>query len=158
MTYAGATVWSGSGWNSWYNSPLTNATGKYTAPASKKSCTLTATSKADSTKTAKATVTISNASWTPAFSVARPGSWWVEITAKDTGVVSLSMRWPGGSSSPVPFYYKQAGTNFPIFAAALGFPDAGGSYVFAVQASNNRKASETLTIPACVHSADGVCH
>ena len=132
--------------------------GIYTAPNVEKTCTVTATSQADPTKTASAKVTVSNTPWLPSFSVSRPGTWWVEVKAQDVDVTSMSIRWPDGRILPLAHTWTEIGTNFPIFAANYGFPDNGGVYVFYAKSANNRSAAVKLKVPACTHGADGVCH
>ncbi|MBY6243822.1 glycoside hydrolase family 18 protein [Methylosinus sp. Sm6] len=132
--------------------------GRYTAPSTQKTCTVTAKSVADRSKTASAKVTVSAASWTPSFSVSRSGTWWVEVLAKDASAASMSIQWPDGTSSPLSLEYRQYGTNYPVFAANYEFPDAGGSYYFTAKSTSNRTAKVKLKVPACAHGADGVCH
>ena len=134
------------------------ANGLYRAPAAEKTCTVTATSAADRSKTAKVTVTINNTPWTPDFSVSRPGTWWVEITAEDPNVAAMSITWPDGTSAPLVLEYDQYGTNYPVFAANYGFPDAGGTYTFTAWSKDNRSTQVQLAVPACNHGSDGICH
>ncbi len=63
------------------------STGIYRAPAKPASCVILAKSLADPTKSAKASVTVSDKAWTVGFSLARPTTWWVEVTARNTAVV-----------------------------------------------------------------------
>lgn len=134
-----------------------DAGGTYTAPATARTCTVKATSKADPTRSATAKVTVSNAAWTVGFSISRSGTWWVEVIAKNAAVVSMAVRWPDGTVKPLALQYRRPGDNWPVFAANYGFPDAGGKYVFEARAANNRLATATLTVPACDHGDDGVC-
>jgi chitinase len=136
---------------------VVDSSGLYTAPATQKTCTVRARSLADGTKTATARVTVSNTPWTPSFTIARPGTWWVEVTARDATVASMSVRWTDGSNLPLSLIYRQYGTNFPVFAANYGFLDAGGAYLFTARSTTNRTAQKTLAVPRCVHGADGVC-
>lgn len=134
-----------------------DATGLYTAPAEEKRCTLTATSQADPSKTASVTVNVSNAPWTPAFKVGRPGLWWVEVTAQERGVASMSVQWPDGTWKPLSRFWTDANTGHTTFAANVLFPEAGGSYVFQARSDDNRSAKVRLKVPGCVHGEDGVC-
>ena len=135
-----------------------DATGLYMAPNVETTCVVQATSQADPTKTATATVTVNNTPWQPAFSVTRSGTWWVEVTAKDPKVASMTITWPDGTQSPLALEYVQTGTNYPVFDANYDFPDAGGTYLFTARSKNNRVAQAKLVVPVCKHGADGVCH
>jgi len=130
--------------------------GAYTAPSTEQICTVTVTSQADATKKATAKVTISNTPWLPSFSVSRLGTWWVEVTAQDPNVVSMSILWPDGRILPLSHTWTN-GNNFPIFAANYEFPDNGGVYTFYAKSADNRSATVKLTVPGCVHGTDGVC-
>lgn len=134
-----------------------NAQGLYTAPSVEKTCTVTATSQADSSKTASVKATVSNAVWTPGFSVNRPGTWWVEITAQDTAVNAMSVQMSDGTIQPLTAWGSQWDTGYPIFVANFEFPDASGMYTFYARSADNRSATVQLTIPACVHGGDGMC-
>jgi len=135
-----------------------DASGLYTAPASQKICTVKATSKADPGKAATAIATIADTPWTPSFTISRAGTWWVEVVVKDAKAATMSITWPNGTSSPLSLNYRQWGTNYPDFAANYLFPDAGGVYLFTARSTDNRTATVKLTVPACHHGADGVCH
>lgn len=134
-----------------------DAQGLYTAPGVEQTCTVTATSHADPSRTAAATVTVSNTAWTPGFTLSRPATWWVEVTAQDVAVASLSVLWSDGQILPLTRWGSQWGTNYPIFAANYGFPDAGGVYTFYARSADNRAAAVQLEVPACVHAGDGAC-
>jgi chitinase len=133
-----------------------DSNGNYIAPSSEQTCTVNATSQADPTKQATIKTNIANTPWTPSFSVVRLGTWWVEVTAIDPSVASMSIRWPDGSTLPLRYTWTN-GNNQPIFAANYQFPDNGGLYTFYAKSANNRSATVKLTVPACVHGADGVC-
>ena len=140
------------------NCGILTAAGLYTAPGAEKTCKVTAASLADKTKSATVTVTVSNAAWNPGFSLARLGTWWLEVTAQDVNVAEMSVRWTDGSLLPLSFIRTDYGTNYPVFAANYGFPDGGGVYTFYARSANNRSTSAKLTVPACVHGSDGICH
>jgi chitinase len=91
------------------------------------------------------------------FTIERPGAWWVEVTGRDATVASMSVRWADGSTLPLSLTDRQHGTNFPVFAANYGFPDAGGPYPFTARSTIIRTAQKTLAVPRCVHGAGGVC-
>lgn len=131
--------------------------GLYKAPSTQKNCTVKATSQADPSKNAMAMVTIDNTPWTPSFSIVRSGTWWVEVTAHDPTVVSMTLLLGDGTSSALFLHYTQYGTNYPVFVANVGFPDGGGNYAFIARSSNNRAFTTTLAIPSCTHGADGLC-
>ena len=135
-----------------------DATGLYTAPSVETTCFVTATSQADPTKQATAQVTVTNTPWPVKFSVTRPGQWWVEVTADDPTVASMTVTWTNGTQSPLSLDYVQSGTNYPVFAANYLFPDAGGTYVFSARSTHNRLAQAKLVVPVCDHGADGICH
>ena len=139
------------------NCGAVSAAGLYKAPAAQQTCTVKATAQADTTKTATANVTVSNTPWTPGVSVARLGTWWVEVTVKDASAASMMIQWADGSSSPLFINYRQYGTNYPVFAANYYFPDGGGIYPFTLRSTSNRVDAVKLTVPACNHGADGVC-
>jgi hypothetical protein len=133
------------------------AAGLYTAPNVQTSCSVEATSAADPTKHATAAVTVTNTPWSPTFSVTRSGTWWVEVTAKDPSVASMTITWANGTQSPLSLQNIETGTNYPVFAANYDFPDAGGTYVFTARAKNNRTAEVKLVVPVCHHGANGIC-
>ncbi len=133
-----------------------DSNGNYIAPSSEQTCTINATSHADPTKKATIKANIANTPWTPSFSVARLGTWWVEVTALDPSVASMSIRWPDGSTLPLRYTWTN-GNGQPIYAANYQFPDNGGVYTFYAKSANNRSATVKLTVPACVHGTDGVC-
>jgi chitinase len=135
-----------------------DATGLYAAPAAEKSCSVTATSQADPSKTASVSLTVSNASWTPSFKVTRPGQWWVEVKAMDPAVASMSVQWADGTWSPLSRFWTDASTGRTTFAANDLFPDAGGTFVFQARSADNRSTKLKLKVPGCVHGSDGVCH
>jgi chitinase len=135
-----------------------SAKGLYTAPNIQTTCGVEAKSAADPTKTATAKVTVTNVAWNPTFTVSRAGTWWVEVTAKDTAVASMTITWPDATQSPLALEYVQTGTNYPVFDANYEFPDAGGTYVFTARSKDNRVAQVKLVVPVCNHGADGVCH
>lgn len=134
-----------------------DAQGRYTAPATERTCTVSASSLADPARTARATVTISDATWAPSFSVLRRGTWWVEITAQDSAVAAMSMQQADGTAAPLTAWGTQWDTGYPVFVANRFFPDAGGVYTFIARSADNRSAEAQLVIPACTHSGDGIC-
>ena len=134
-----------------------DAQGLFTAPGAEGSCTVKAMSLADPSKVATSKVTVANAAWTPGFSISRAGTWWVEIVAEDATVASMSVQMSDGTLLPLTVWDRQWGTDYPVFVANYGFPDAGGIYTFYARSANNRSATTQLMVPACVHGGDGVC-
>jgi chitinase len=151
------------------NCGTVDTSGRYVAPNSPGSCHLTATSTADTSKTATIAVSITNSVWAPALTVVRYGTDWTSITAEDTSVSSVSVKLPGtncgtfGASvsdtvtCPTPPSGNQAGTNYPVYAGNISFPLAGGNYTFLVRSSGNRLATETVSVPVCNPDSQGVC-
>lgn len=135
-----------------------DALGMYVAPATEKTCTVKAVSQADGSKSATAKITMSNTPWTPSFSISRAGTWWVEIVAQDPEINAMSVQWPDGTISPLFISYTQWGTNYPVFVANYKFPDAATAYNFTVRSKTNRSTTVKLTVPACNHGTDGICH
>lgn len=134
-----------------------DAYGNYTAPAQQTSCTVTARSAADTSKLASASVTVSNVPWNLTASVSRYGTNWIEVVPNDPAVTSLSFV-ANGSQSALWVNYIQYQTNYPDFATTYRFPDAGGTYPFTFRSLSGRVLTLNLTVPACHHGSDGICH
>ncbi len=133
------------------------AEGLYNAPSAERNCAIRATSLADTNKSATANMTITNATWSPEFSLSRKGTHWLEVTAMDADVASMSVGLSDGTSFALTLQYRLYGTNYPLFVTNYGFPEGGGDYTFYAQSANNRKTSAVLHVPQCVHDADGLC-
>ena len=131
--------------------------GHYRAPAAAMTCTVTATSQADTHQSASAKVTVSNASWSPNFSISRSGSWWVVVTTQDTAVNAMSVQMADGTIQPLSPGNRQWNNGYPIFTANYGFPDAGGTFTFFARSADNRATTVQLAVPPCVHNGDGIC-
>ncbi|MBP9907029.1 MAG: hypothetical protein KBF66_15875, partial [Rhodoferax sp.] len=132
-------------------------TGLYSAPSIDSNCTIQATSLVDTNEHATAQITVINATWAPKISLSRLGTHWLEVTAMDADVVSMSVGLGDGSSFALTLQGRAYGTNYPIFVTNYAFPESGGDYTFYAQSKNNRKASAVLHVPRCVHGDDGLC-
>ncbi len=134
-----------------------SAEGVYNAPSAERNCTILATSLADANKSATAQITITNAEWSPQFSLSRKGTHWLEVTAMDEDVESTSVALSDGTSLALTLQYRLYGTNYPLFVTNYGFPEGGGDYTFHAQSANNRKTSAVLHVPLCNKDANGYC-
>ncbi len=131
--------------------------GVYRAPAAPASCAILAKSVADPAKSAKASVTVSDKTWTVGFSLARPTTWWVEVTARNTAVTAMSVRWSDGTTKPLQLLYRRGDNNYPVFAANYEFPAITTTYLFEARAVTGRSAEARLKVPACAADASGNC-
>lgn len=134
---------------------ITNS-GLYTAPSTEKVCGVRAISTADMSQFADANMTITNVEWKPQFELSRDRTHWVEITAKDKDVVSLSFDLTDGTTKSAWINYTGY-LGYPHFATNFAFPYSGGTYVFHAKSANNRSPDINLTIPSCSPNSEGIC-